>query len=288
MSDSEGEYEEATPEQKVFIATYFINSSPTGEVDDVLADVNKLVNDPSVLNDGTLNKILQDYNMEQLTVANDSEGNPVLVSPNGRVADDLFLDPNTGRVLKFDHRKRAFLEETDQKQVLNDDVEEYRKAIQTVMDEYAKNSFKEDKCHIAVYGVDSGDITVCVSAANVHLGNFWTGGWKAVYSLNIKGSAELKGTVKINVHYFEDGNVQLHSSITKSAKIGKMSAAETAKEVGQAIATIETDFQSNLEEMYVNMHRTTFKSMRRFLPISRQPMNWQTAQHSLAQEVNSI
>lgn len=30
------EYEEASPEQKVNIATYFIMSSPTGEVDDVI------------------------------------------------------------------------------------------------------------------------------------------------------------------------------------------------------------------------------------------------------------
>lgn len=286
MSESEGEYEEATPEQKIFIASYFINSSPTGEVDDVLADVNKLVNDPAVLNDEVIAGILKDYNMEQMTVANDSEGNPVLVTAHGKVADDLFLDPNTGRVLKFDHRKRAFLEETDQKQVLEDDVEEYRKAIQTSMNAYTEASFKSGKCHAAVYGVDSGNITICVSAANVHLGNFWTGGWKAVYSINIKEKAELKGTCKINVHYFEDGNVQLHTSIEKVAPIGKKSASETAEEVAKAIAVIETDFQSNLEEMYVNMHRTTFKAMRRFLPISRQPMNWQTAQHSLAQEVN--
>lgn len=286
MSESEGEYEEASPEQKLNIATYFIMSSPTGEVDDVLADVNKLVADSSVLTDDAIARILKEYNMEQMVCANDTEGNPVLVSSHGKVSDNEFLDPSTGRVLKFDHRKRMFTEATDKKQSLESGVEAVRAAVEAEMKTYAENMYKSGKCNTAVYGSDDGNLTICVSGANIHLGNFWTGGWKAVYTVNVTSKSDLKGSIKVNVHYFEDGNVQLHTAIDKSESITFGSPEDTAKDVAKAIETIESDFQNNLEEMYVNMHRTTFKSMRRFLPINRLPMNWTTAAHSLAESVN--
>jgi len=101
------------------------------------------------------------------------------------------------------------------------------------------------------------------------------------------GSTEMKANVKINVHYFEDGNVQLNTHADKTINITVTSDEEaTGKNIAVAIAQIESEFQSQLEEMYVNMHRTTFKQMRRFLPVNRSPMIWNLAAHSLAGEVN--
>jgi len=285
---SEEEFEQATPEQKLNIATYFLMSSPTGEIEDVITDVKKLVSDQAVLSDATLNKILANYNTEQLTAAVDPEGKPVLITTYGQVAPDLFLDPNTGRVLRFDHRKRKITEVTEQKQVLKDSIAKYRAAIAAALPPYVDANFKEGKCVTAVYGADNGTITVCISAKNVHLGNFWTGGWRSVFSLNVSGggSVEMKASVKLNVHYFEDGNVQLNTHAEKSVNVAVSGDDETTgKSVVAAIAQVESEFQSQLEEMYVNMHRTTFKAMRRFLPVSRQPMVWNLAAHSLASEV---
>lgn len=281
--------DEATPEQKLNIATYFIMSSPTGEVDDVVTDVTKLVDDPATLDDAALERILKDYNTEQLVWASDPT-NPsasVMVSAHGMVESDLFVDPNTGNVLKFDHTKRQFLEVTDKKAVLSDEVAGYRAAIQKSVDEYLKGQFKAGKAIAAVYGSDAGAITICISAKNINLAAYWTGGWRSVYTINVaeKGKAELKGNVKSQVHYFEEGNVQLHSNKDFSTTVTVAGEEETGKEIGKAISKLESEFQSNMEEMYVNMHRTTFKSMRRFLPISKNPMTWNLAAHNLAGEV---
>jgi capping protein alpha len=283
--------EEASPEQKVNIATYFIMSAPTGEVDDVVTDVNKLVGDKSVLSDSAVSAVLKDYNCEQLVWGADPEDakSPnVLVSAYGQVSADLYVDYNSGRVLKFDHRRRKFTEVSDKRQVLPDDIGKYRTAVQTSLDKYASGQYKSGKYVTAVYGADNGTLTICVSAKNVNLSNFWSGGWRSVYHVNVgkKGSSEFKGNIKVQVHYFEDGNVQLHTNIDPKTNINVGDEEATAKEIAKAIGKIESDFQNNLEEMYVNMHRTTFKAMRRFLPISRQPMNWSTAAHSLAQEVS--
>jgi len=279
----------ASAASKLNIATYFIMSSPPGEVDDVVTDVVKLVDDAAAVGDDTINAILRDYNTEQLVWGPDvDEKTPIMVSAHGAVAGDEYVDPNTGRVLKFDHRRRKFTEATDKKQTLPSSVAGYRAAVQKSVDHYVATSFKAGKAVGAVYGADTGALTICVSAKNVNLSNFWSGSWRSVYHLavNKKGAAELKGNVKVQVHYFEDGNVQLHTNFDRVQPITIGSEDDTAKEVGKALQRIESDFQSNLEEMYVNMHRTTFKSMRRFLPISRQPMTWSAAAHSLAGEVS--
>jgi len=279
----------ASGSAKLNIATYFIMSSPPGEVDDVITDVIKLVSDPAAVGDDTINAILRDYNAEQLVWGPDvDEKTPIMVSAHGAVAADEYVDANTGRVLKFDQRRRKFTEATDKKQTLPGPVAAYRAAVQKGVDGYIASSFKSGKCVASVYGADTGVLTICVSAKNVNLGNFWSGSWRSVYHLNVgrRGAQELKGNIKVQVHYFEDGNVQLHTNYDRVATVTVGSEDDTGKEVGKALNKIESDFQSNLEEMYVNMHRTTFKSMRRFLPLNRQPMTWSLAAHSLAGEVS--
>jgi len=279
----------ASASSKQNIATYFVMSSPPGEVDDVITDVVKLVADSSAVGDEVINAILKDYNAEQLVWGPDlDEKTPIMVSAFGAVAGDEYVDANTGRVLKFDHRRRKFTELTDKKQTLPGPVAAYRAAVQKSVDTYVAGSFKAGKAVASVYGADTGVLTVCLSAKNVNLGNFWSGSWRSVYHINIsrRGPSELKGNIKVQVHYFEDGNVQLHTNYDRVASVAVGSEDDTGREVAKALNKIESDFQSNLEEMYVNMHRTTFKSMRRFLPISKNPMTWSLAAHSLAGEVS--
>jgi len=284
------DYVEATAEQKLNIATYFIMSSPSGEVDEVVSDVQKLVSDPSVLSDTALLSVLREYNTEQMIAAPDlsTPSKPLLISKYGAVGGDLYLDPATGKVLSFDHRKRVFVSETDKRQVLREDVDSYRSALATALTSYLSTAFKPNKYAHAVYGADNGTVTLCISAKNVNLGNFWTGSWRAVYTLNVlQPSTELKGSVKIDVHYFEDGNVQLHTANEMPVVSVSVDTPESvSKRIVEAVNKFETDYQNELEEMYVNMHRTTFKAMRRFLPVNRQRFLWNAAAHTLAQEVS--
>ena len=60
-----------------------------------------------------------------------------------------------------------------------------------------------------------------------------------------------------------------------------------ASELRKQIESFETTYQNHLEEMYVNMHRNTFKNMRRFLPVNKVKFQWNSAAHSLANEVNN-
>eukprot|EP00310_Coccolithus_braarudii_P025387 CAMPEP_0183344130 /NCGR_PEP_ID=MMETSP0164_2-20130417/9885_1 /TAXON_ID=221442 /ORGANISM="Coccolithus pelagicus ssp braarudi, Strain PLY182g" /LENGTH=290 /DNA_ID=CAMNT_0025515087 /DNA_START=15 /DNA_END=887 /DNA_ORIENTATION=+ len=287
---AEEEYDEATPEQKRTIAAYFINSAPTGEVEEVVKDVKTLVGSSAVLGDAELKGMLHTYNTQHFVSAKAPDGTTVVVSPFGEVDPETYLDAATGKVLKFDHLKSEFVSETEHKQVLADDIAAMRGAIDQAVGGYMKTMYKNsDRANaaLAVYGTDDKKVTVVISAKNARLSSFWAGGWQSTYALDVskKGEVEMKGTIKVNVHYFEDGNVQLHTSLAKEAKVEVSDPAGTAKSVALAIERIESEFQSSLEELYVDMHSNTFKAMRRFLPLNRQKMNWTTSAHSLASEI---
>lgn len=283
MSDEE--YEQATPQQKLNIASYILQSSPTGEVHDVLVDVAKLVGDSSVLSDGKVKSYMKSYNEKEYQPIKLADGSKVCITPFGAVGEDEYLDPSSGKVFKVDHRKHAYVSDSDKQQSLDSAIGAYRTAIQTAMGAYSESNYKKDKCTITVYGADDGTITICLSARNVNLSSYWGGGWRSTITLNVKtkGSTELKCATKVNVHYFEDGNVQLHAAVDKTASIKVADEKATADAIAAAVKTIESDFQTAMEEMYVDMHHTTFKAMRRFLPITKQPMKWSEYAHSIVQ-----
>lgn len=283
MADSDEEYDEATPEQKLSIATYFIMSSPVGEVDFVLADTSKLIASETILSQTHVSAILKDYNIDIMQSAKTPDGGQTLITSYGMVSDNEYIDPRSGKVLIFDHGRREFTGESDKKQSVNSEIEDQRKAVEKKVDGYIEEKYKPGKAVAVVYASDNGDITVCISAANTKISAYWTGGWNSTFTFNAAsaGETELGGDVKIHVHYFEDGNVQLHSAINKKHKITVGSPDATAKSVVAQLDNIETDYQANLEEMYVDMHRTTFKEMRRFLPINKQPMEWSPYAHGV-------
>jgi capping protein alpha len=273
---SDDEYEPATPAQKLNIASYFVMSSPTGEVDEVVLDVAKLIGDESTFSSSKVSANLREYNLDRLTAATTPDDSSVLITPYNEVEKNHYADPNADKVWKFDHRRGTF--SASDKSAPSSSGEALRKSTQTALTKYIDETYKKGKCTGVVFATSSGDLVVCISGKNTNLGNFWTGGWKACYKVSQAG--KISGTVKVNVHYFEDGNVQMHTT----HKLSTSTSADGAKIVKE-IADFETKFQTNLEEMYVNMHRTTFKAMRRILPVSRQPMKWSSAAHKVAGQV---
>lgn len=290
MSDNEYEEEQATPAQKLQIANYFVMSAPAGEVDEVVKDTKKLINDNSVLTANKVEEILTNYNIERMIYAvnPDDKDSSIIVCTQGKIKSDQFLDPNTGDVYAFDHVNRKFTEKVGNEKQCSGATESIRAATAKAVAKYVTANYSAKKCVSAVYGKDK-TLTICVSGQNIHLGNFWTGSWRGVYTVTVggKGSAKITGSSKVQVHYFEDGNVQLHANIDHDATITLGDEAKTAQAIADAITTFEGDFQNNLEEMYINMHRDTFKKMRRFLPMSRRKMEWSVAAHSVAAALES-
>lgn len=119
-------------------------------------------------------------------------------------------------------------------------------------------------------------LTVVISSAYFNPTSFYNGRWRSVWTIEFAPgkTATVTGTIRINVHYYEDGNVQLNTNTTKKKTVPATNAARLGEEAVKAIKELEQDFQQQLEVSYDVMNETTFKALRRALPMTRQKIQW--------------
>lgn len=111
--------------------------------------------------------------------------------------------------------------------------------------------------------------------------NFWNGRWRSLYILD-PSSSSITGTIKVDVHYYEDGNVRLLTSKPVSLN----PASLTAQTVVRDIALSEKKYQEELNRGFTNLSEGAFKGLRRQLPITRQKVEWdKIAGYRLGQDI---
>ena len=98
------------------------------------------------------------------------------------------------------------------------------------------------------------------------------GRYRAIYSVPVSSPTTISGTIHVDVHYYEDGNVSLSTTKRISITLSSISPAET---VIRRIATAERDYQEELNRAFSRMAEDAFKSLRRQLPITRQKIEWE-------------
>jgi len=121
-----------------------------------------------------------------------------------------------------------------------------------------------------VFPVEDDSQLAIVTVANKYSpSNFWNGRWRSSYIYS-PASGQLTGTINVDVHYYEDGNVRLLTNKEVAASVGS-----TAAEVVRAIAQAEKKYQEDLNRAFGGLAEGAFKSLRRQLPITRQKIEWE-------------
>ena len=96
------------------------------------------------------------------------------------------------------------------------------------------------------------------------------GRWRSTYTYT-PSNKELTGTIRVDVHYYEDGNVRLLT--TKPVQVSLNSG--TSAEIVKTIAIHEKKYQEELNRAFGALSEGAFKNLRRQLPISRQKIDWE-------------
>jgi len=254
----------ASHDELVEIANNFLLNSPPGEFMEVVTDVRALLPNESLINE-TASRTFREYNTEQMLVVDSpGKGHKVLITKYGEISDGEYLDPQGGQVIQFDHIKQLATGARAIRGELDASLESLRQAYEKATLEYVAEHYGNGAS--TVYAKD-GQITVCISSAKFNPNNYWNGRWRSVWTCS---GGELTGHFKVQVHYYEDGNVQLNTDTIQKVTVADNDAAGALKAIGKA----EQAYQQSLEKSYKTMGDTTFKALRRALPITRTKIDW--------------
>jgi len=253
--------------QVVQIANSFLLNAPPGEFLEVVTDVRALLPDEKML-DGTAPTTFKKYNEDQQIQADSEDGSHrFLVTPYAEVGTNEYIDHEGGVVATFDHIKQVV---TGSRPISSGDEDAslagLRAELQAELAPYVKEHYPFGT--LGVYARE-GKLYVCITSTRFNPNNFWNGRWRSCWTIS-KNGEQLDARIRLQVHYYEDGNVQLQTDTSKSVA-GK---AGNAKEIAKAIQTAEHNFHQALNTSYELMGENTFKYLRRALPISGKKIVW--------------
>ncbi|KUJ23007.1 subunits of heterodimeric actin filament capping protein Capz [Mollisia scopiformis] len=256
----------------------FVEGAPPGELADVIADIKALTIDtPNLVTQ--LGPAFEKYNEEQFaTVKLPGSSQPVIVSSHNSLGGGRYYDVESSTSFAFDHSTQKT--SSAQSHVLESSNSDLVKSVLKTLGSHVKEHFPN-----ASYGVypieNDSKIAIVVVANKYSPNNFWNGRWRSLYTFSPSASS-LTGSIKVDVHYYEDGNVRLLTTKPVSASISPASATSIVREITVA----EKKYQEELNKGFNNLSEGAFKGLRRQLPITRQKIEWdKIAGYRLGQDI---
>ncbi|KAL3172690.1 hypothetical protein MRX96_012742 [Rhipicephalus microplus] len=246
------DYDEPISDQeKVRIVSDFIQLAPPGEFNEVFNDVRLLLNNDTLLKEKASSAFAQ-YNKDQLTpVEIEGSEHQALITHYNDLGEGRFYDPRTRQSFRYDHLRKEATDYQSHPPGSSGD-----------------GSFQPPQ-ELA--------LVACLEDHQFQAQNYWNGRWRSVWTVNFPSgaaTADVKGLVRVQVHYYEDGNVQLVSSKEIKATLNITNEQQAAKEFVQIVEDAENEYQTAISENYQAMSDTTFKALRRQLPLTRTKIDW--------------
>ncbi|KAJ9151017.1 F-actin capping protein, alpha subunit [Coniochaeta hoffmannii] len=260
------------------ILSSFVEGAPPGELADVITDIKALtISTPNAVNE--LGPAFQKYNEEQfVTVKLPGSSQQVIISSHSSLGDGRYYDVESSSSFAFDHTTQKA--SAVQSHVVEGSQADLVKSTLKSLSTYVKEHFPN-----AAYGVypieDDSKIAILIVSNKYSPNNFWNGRWRSLYIFDPSSSA-LEGSVKVDVHYYEDGNVRLLTNKPVTATVSSATGAGIVRE----IAAAERKYQEELNRGFTNLSEGAFKGLRRQLPVTRQKIEWdKVASYRLGQDI---
>ena len=262
----------------VNVAKYIIKKTPIGHLGKSLENLKSVVGE-QVMDTDDVKKEIHNYGENHLSaVNNDVTNSKVVISPLTKDAEGFYHDQ--GQKVKFKiGLESGAVEEAQSTDIQND----LRNAIESALKDYLQKCYKMDVTKYNVYYDEaSNKIIVLISVHNLNLKSFWSGEWLSTWELN--NEKHVKGTLKANTYYYEEGNIQFNLDTKFDKNIQGNDNNTIAANLIEFIKTSENSVQLELEKVYDELSENYIKPLRRKLPVTGTKMNWNLNQLNLAQK----
>ncbi|KAM0331601.1 hypothetical protein ACHAQA_003280 [Verticillium albo-atrum] len=272
----------------------FVEGAPPGELADVIADIKSLtIDSPNIVS--SLGPAFEKYNEEQLiTVKLPGSSQSVIISAHNSLGQGQYFDVESSSSFSFDHstQVRRFVriwESRADSQQKASDVQSY--VLEGAQSDLVKSTLKSLGPYVkehfanAAYGAypieDDSKVAVVIVSNKYSPNNFWNGRWRSIYIFD-PASGTLEGSIKVDVHYYEDGNVRLLTDRPSTASVSSGTGAGIIKE----ISATEKKYQDELNRGFTSLSEGAFKGLRRQLPVTRQKIEWdKVTSYRLGQDI---
>jgi len=212
-----------------------------------------------------------------------------LISRHGKIENNTFYEPNKNIIFDFDPVTQIVSNVSD-KNLSVASAEPLRKALQKSATDYVAHHYPKGVSTVYCKKdskISSGkEYILLIEDHEYQPQNRWNGSWRSEWmiSCNNNGKIVLEGGSKVHVHYYEDSNVQLvtkqiFDEVTIEGLTSEDSDEKIATSAIKVVKKLETRYQQALRDNYVTMDDTTFKTLRRKLPINQQKFNWDHIDH---------
>lgn len=245
-----------------------IYDSPPGELEQIFNDLVVITGDESK---ETILDILKQFNIENNSpILVDNEN--VVISKYNQYGLDNFQDPKSGKIFQVNHlTKVAENIENIDSNVSDSQLITYSDEIELELHklgQYVKRHYPSNYSY-AIYPIDktnSNEFIIYIVSNKYNPNNFWNGDWNSKYIWN-RNEKTLKGEVNVQVHYFEDGNVNFKSQKEINENVDNNDLLKT-------ISDVEKNIESEIDQSFNKLNETQFKGLRRRLPVTRSKVNW--------------
>jgi capping protein alpha len=263
----------------VNVAKYIIKKTPIGHLGKTLENLRSVVGE-QVMDTNDVKKEIHNYGETHLSpVNNEVTNSKVVISPLTKDSEGFYHDQ--GQKVKFKiGLESGAVEEAQSTEIHND----LRDAIESKVKEYLEKCYKMDVTKYNVYfDGSSNKIVVLISVHNLNLKSFWSGEWLSTWEFNISGK-QVKGTLRANTYYYEEGNIQFNLDTKFNSSIQGGDNNTIAVNLIEFIKTSENSVQLELEKVYDELSENYIKPLRRKLPVTGTKMNWNINQLNLTQK----
>lgn len=235
-----------------------VKSSPPGELVGIKQDLSQLLSNQS---NSLINQSIEKY-------IND---NPTVFSGK-YIASSYNKDPNTTKYIDY-VSKQAFNVDLDRQSAIDFEdynggtYPEYYDKLVLSLQLYGQDHYPSTFAYTVIPGSETHIILI---GQRLNKDNFYTGQWQSHYVIK---NGSITGTVKLDIHYYEDGNVRLGFD----EKVPTVSIGQDALTIVNFINETENNVTIKIIENFNELNQKYFKNLRRLLPVTKSKINWGSA-----------